>query len=433
MTSGKLILEELAQEARVLDNTDPLKDFRERFYIPKRDDQLVHYFTGNSLGLQPRTAAQYLNEELEAWRTLAVDGHFEGKRPWYHYHTFFSEHLARLLGCRPHECVAMGSLTANLHLLMVSFYRPRGRRYKIVCEKDPFPSDLYAFWSQARFHGYDAKEAVIFFPDNDLSEKDLAAFIRSQGDDVAVVVLSGVHYLSGRFFNPEPLAQAAHEVGAFFGLDLAHTVGNIPLNLHEAGVDFACWCSYKYLNSGPGAVGGLYVHEKHGGTADIPRFEGWWGTNAATRFLMEDRFEPAVGAEAWQLSNAPVLNMAAHLASLEIFSEAGMPSLRAKSVLLTGFLEKGLRRVAETDFPVKFALLTPAEPERRGCQLSLAFENATEGRKLFEYLLAHKVVADWRRPNVMRLAPVPLYNTFTDIAEALKVFISGAASLKLGS
>lgn len=417
------------QEALVLDAGDPLKNFRDRFYIPEREGHPVHYFTGNSLGLQPKAAAIYLNEELEAWRNLAVDGHFEGKRPWYHYHTFFSEHLARLLGCRPHECVAMGSLTANLHFLMVSFYRPQGRRFRIICEKDPFPSDLYAFWSQARFHGYDPKEAVVFLPDNNLPEEDIAGFIKTLGEEVAVVILGGVHYLSGRYYNPEPLARAAHDVGAYFGLDLAHAIGNIPLYLHNAEVDFACWCSYKYLNSGPGAVGGLYVHEKHGGVADIPRFEGWWGTNATTRFLMEDRFDPAPGAEAWQLSNAPVLNMAAHLASLEIFSEAGMPALRAKSVLLTGFLEKGLRRLAEADFPVRFTLLTPHEPERRGCQLSLAFENEAEGHRLFERLLARHVVVDWRRPNVMRLAPVPLYNTFTDVAETLGILLAEASLL----
>lgn len=423
MSSLSSLSESWFQEAAALDATDPLNHFRERFYIPEKNGKPVHYFTGNSLGLQPKNASLYLSEELEAWRTLAVDGHFEGKRPWYHYHTFFSEHLARLLGCRPHECVATGSLTANLHFLMVSFYRPKGRRFKILCEHKPFPSDLFAFWSQARFHGYNPEEAVVFLPDNSLAEEDIAAFIRHLGEELAVVVLGSVHYLSGRFFNPEPLAEAAHETGALFGLDLAHTIGNIPLGLHAADVDFACWCSYKYLNSGPGSTGGLYVHEKHGGTTDIPRFEGWWGTNAKTRFLMEDRFEPAPGAEAWQLSNAPVLNMAAHLASLEIFSEAGMPALRAKSVLLTGFLEKGLKRLMQEDLPVRFTLLTPADPQRRGCQISLAFENASEGLRLFESMSSGNVVADWRRPNIMRLAPVPLYNTFTDVAAALDVML----------
>ncbi|MCS6978626.1 MAG: kynureninase [Flavobacteriales bacterium] len=427
MSRAASYIEAWRQEALQRDAADALAPFREKFYIPERSGRPVHYFTGNSLGLQPRRAATYLEEELEAWRTLAVDGHFEGKRPWYHYHTFFSEHLSRLLGCHPFECVAMGSLTANLHLLLASFYRPRGRRIKILCERRPFPSDLYAFRSQARFHGLDPAEAVVELPDNAMSEEDIAAFIRDLGEELAVVVLGGVHYLSGRFFRPALLAHAAHEVGAFFGLDLAHAVGNVPLNLHADQVDFACWCSYKYLNSGPGAVGGLFVHDMHGGRADIPRLEGWWGTDARTRFRMEDRFDPAPGAEAWQLSNAPVFNMAAHLAALEIFSEAGMSALREKSLALTGFLEKGLRTLSEAFPPAPFKLITPDDPEQRGCQLSLQFVAEDVGRRVFRHLQSRHIVADWREPATLRLAPVPLYNTFADVAAALEALAQGLA------
>ncbi|MCS6980844.1 MAG: kynureninase [Flavobacteriales bacterium] len=419
MSRLEKLRESWMHQAHLADAADPLKWLRAHFHIPEKDGRPVVYFTGNSLGLQPRKAAQYIAEELEAWRTLAVDGHFQGKRPWYHYHTFFSEHLASLLGCQPQECVAMGSLTANLHLLLVSFYRPQGQKFKILCEQNPFPSDLYAFWSQARFHGYDPQEAVVELPHNDMAEEEIAQYIESLGDELAVVVFGGVHYLSGRFFRPGPLVQAAHRVGAFFGLDLAHAIGNIPLTLHDDEVDFACWCSYKYLNSGPGAVGGLYVHEKYGGLRDIPRFEGWWGTRSDTRFLMERSFDPAPGAQAWQLSNAPVFNMAAHLAALELFSQVGIEALRHKSIQLTGFLEQGLDQLNEALPHRSFSLLTPRDPALRGCQLSIIFEDEETGQRVFKTLLSEGVVVDWRQPRVMRMAPVPSYNTFEDVARCL--------------
>jgi len=415
-------IDDIKNQALQKDDEDTLAHFRDKFHIPRKNGKDVCYLTGNSLGLQPREARRFIEEELEVWRSLAVDGHFNGKRPWFDYHLFFSDHLAHLTGARASECVAMGSLTANLHFLMVSFYQPRGNRFKILCENKPFPSDLYAFSSQARFHGFDPQKAVVQLPHLEMSEEEIADYIEYLGDSLAVVILGGVHFLTGRRFNLKKIAESAHKVGAYFGTDLAHAIGNVPLSLHDHLVDFACWCSYKYLNSGPGAVGGIFVHEKYFNNREIPRLEGWWGADAQKRFLMEDTFIPAEGAQAWQLSNAPVINMAAHLCALEIFSDAQIQNLRLKSIKLTAFLDNALRKINELFDREYLKILTPGDPEQRGCQLSVEFKE--KSKDLYKYLLDQGIIVDWREPGIVRMAPVPLYNKFSDIALTIETIIN---------
>jgi len=411
--------------ARALDTQEPMPTRRVEFHVPQHNGEDTIYFTGNSLGLQPKAAANALQTELDDWATHGVEGHFRARHPWVSYHERFAEGLAQLVGAKTEEVVAMNALTVNLHLLLVSFYRPEGKRRKILCEAKAFPSDQYALASQVRFHGGDPETDIIEIAPREgtsvIEEADIEDMLRTCGDEIALVMMGGVQYFTGQWLDMDRITRAAHAAGAVCGFDLAHAVGNVPLQLHAWDVDFACWCTYKYLNSGPGAVAGAFVHSRHVGGKSIPRFEGWWGHNAERRFLMESQFDSMGTAEAWQMSNAPVFNMAIHAASLDQFSSIGMEALRAKSLRLTAYLEAGIQTVARHN-EVQLEVITPADPSRRGCQLSMVAHGF--GRELFQTLTDAGVVADWREPNVIRMAPVPLYNTFEDIARFVHVLKS---------
>lgn len=402
--------------ARKMDKADPLRNFRKEFYIPRINGREAIYLCGNSLGLQPRSAAAYLAEELEDWRRLGVEGHLHARRPWLNYHHQFSKSLARLTGAKPEEVVCMNNLTVNLNLMMVSFFRPEGKRTKVIVEGNAFPSDYYAVEQQLRFHGLDPEENIVeLLPRSGeitLRTEDILTVIKKNKEQTALVLLGAVNYYTGQLFDLPAIAGACHEAGITLGLDLAHAIGNAELKLHDWQVDFAVWCSYKYLNSGPGAVSGVFIHNKYASRPDLPRFAGWWGNDEKTRFKMEKHFYPKAGADGWQMSNAPVLNMAAHLASLEIFDRAGMKNLRKKSLKLTAYLEFMLHSTLNGAEPA-VAIITPSEPEARGCQLSLVA--GKNGRKLFNRITKSGVIADWREPDVIRVAPVPLYNTFEDV------------------
>jgi kynureninase len=408
--------------ANSLDKADPLKSFRSQFHIPKVNGKPSLYFTGNSLGLQPKRAAQFIHEELKDWSNLGVEGHLHGKRPWLYYHKFAKKALAELVGAKPIEVVAMHQLTVNLHLLMISFYNPTPQRFKIIAESGAFPSDQYAFESQIKLHGLDPVKALIELEprkgEHELRTEDIIEAIRKHGDQVALVLFSGVQYYTGQFFDLRAITKAGHEVGAYVGFDLAHAVGNVPLHLHRDDVDFAVWCSYKYLNSGPGSVAGAFVHEKHARNNSLKRLAGWWGHNEKERFLMQKGFKPMPGADGWQLSNFPVMAGAPHLASLDLFQLAGIKTLRKKSVLLTGYLEFLLRQIDPEE--KRFLILTPRNPEQRGCQLSIFIKQ--KGKQVFEALSEAGVIADWREPNVIRVAPVPMYNTFRDVYTFAQLF-----------
>jgi kynureninase len=401
-----------------LDEKDPLKKYRKEFLIPNFHKEKVVYFTGNSLGLQPKRVGSYIQQELDDWAKWGVEGHFHAARPWFAYHEFLSEKASRIVGANPSEVVVTHSLTTNLHLLMVSFYQPKGKRTKIICEAKAFPSDQYALESQIRYHGLDPDETLIEIAPREgehlINEDDIIAAIENAGDELALVLFGGVNYYTGQFFDLKRITEAGHNAGAYVGFDLAHAAGNVMLHLHDWGVDFAAWCSYKYLNSGPGNVSGMFVHERHENKPELPRFAGWWGYDKATRFQMKPGFVPMKGAEGWQLSNAPVLGMSAHLAALDLFDEVGMTALREKSELLTGFLEFVIHDISNRHSDkVNFEIITPKEKEKRGCQLSILVHG--QGKSLFDALSERGVVADWREPNVIRIAPTPLYNTFEDV------------------
>ena len=404
--------------ARRCDAADPLRLLREEFYFPVFGDQPAVYFAGNSLGLQPRSTQDYIVDDLEDWANLGVEGHFHARHPWFRYQDFLTDQLAQLLGAKPVEVVSMGSLTSNLHLLLVSFYRPTSKRYKIMVEFDAFPSDLYAVETQARYHGFDPEDAVIYLQpregEHTLRHEDILASIREHGESLATVMLGAVNYYTGQFFDLAGITTAAHAVGATCGFNLAHATGNVPLSLHDWNVDYACFCSYKYLNAGPGGVSGIFVHERFADDAALPRLAGWWGNDPDSRFKMPRNFVPARGARSWQQSNAPVFSMAALRASLDVFSKAGMMEpLRRKSLELTGYLEYIITQVNRQHQIPPVTIITPSEPARRGCQLSMIVR--PNGRKVFEALQAHGVIVDWREPDVIRAAPVPLYNTFEDV------------------
>ncbi|MEZ4925689.1 MAG: kynureninase [Saprospiraceae bacterium] len=401
--------------AQKLDSQDPIKSYRDQFIFPQHAGKPVRYFCGNSLGLQPVAAKQALLDELDQWAEFGVEGHFKGNKPWMYYHKFLTEPTAKLVGALPHEVVVMNTLTVNLHLLMVSFYRPDSKRYKIIMEAGAFPSDQYAIETQVKFHGFDPDQAIIEVAPREgeetLRTEDILKVIEKEKDSLALVMFSGVNYYTGQFFDLPAITRAGHQAGALVGFDLAHTAGNLPLQLHEWGPDFAVWCSYKYLNSGPGGPSGVFVHERHANNPALPRFAGWWGHHEDERFKMKKGFIPMTGAEGWQISNAQIFSFAAHLASLKIFEDVGMEALRNKSLLLTGFLEYILRDIFTEKLP--FKLISPDDPESRGCQISVLTDS--NGRKLFHYLTDNGVIADWREPNVIRFAPVPLYNSFDDI------------------
>lgn len=403
--------------ARQLDEQDPLRNFRDKFYFPTFHEKTVRYFTGNSLGLQPKSVASYIQQELEDWQKFGVEGHFLAKRPWFAYHENLTEKVAKIVGAKPIEVVVTHSLTTNLHLLMVSFYRPQGKRTKILCEAKAFPSDQYALESQVKFHGLNLADHLVEVGPREgeqlIREEDILSKIEEVGEELALVMIGGVNYYTGQLFDMAEITKAGHSVGAVVGFDLAHAAGNINLKLHEWGVDFAAWCGYKYLNSSPGGVSGMFVHERHSNKPELPRFAGWWGYDKSTRFMMEPGFKPMQGAEGWQLSNAPVLGMAAHLASVEIFDEAGMDRIGEKRDLMTAFLEFVIDEISERNKDrVSFELITPRDKTKRGAQLSIMAKG--QGKALFDALSAEGVLADWREPNVIRIAPAPLYNSFED-------------------
>ena len=417
MPSTARLPEELTEEyARTLDQADELAPFRERFAIPQRNGTPVVYLCGHSLGLMPKDAPAAIAQELDAWARLGVEGHFHAPRPWFSYHREVSAALAELLGALPHEVVAMNSLTVNLHLLLASFYRPRGQRRKILLEHFPFPSDLYVAQTHVRWHGLDPQDVLEPLAprpgEATLRTEDICRRIEELGEELALVFMSGVHYYTGQRFDVEAITAAAHRAGALAGFDLAHAIGNVELRLHDWEVDFAAWCSYKYLNSGPGGVGGIFVHERHGLDPGRFRLGGWWGTPESVRFQLLEEFSPAPGAEGWQLSNAPILPLAVHRVALRLFQEAGPERLYRKRERLTAYAQRWIDYVRSRLPAAPLRVITPPPPER-GAQLSLLVER--DGGKLYSALQEANIVVDWREPNVIRLAPVPLYNSFADL------------------
>ncbi|MBT8199722.1 MAG: kynureninase [Acidimicrobiia bacterium] len=407
--------------AEHLDAIDPLSEFRDRFIVPSVDGESVVYLVGNSLGLQPRKAQQILNEEMKLWAEKGVAGHFDQRRPWVDYHTQPGVSMASLVGARPAEVVLMNTLTVNLHLLMISFYQPTANRHKILIEDRAFPSDHFAVESQIAQRGFDpATSLATVHPrpgEDTLHTADILDAINELGPELALVLLPGIQYYTGQVLAMSEIVAAAHGVGARVGFDLAHAIGNVEMSLHDWGVDFAAWCTYKYLNAGPGAIAGAFVHERHL-SADLPRLQGWWGHELASRFEMETEFRPEPSADAWSVSNAPILSMAPIVASMEIFDEVGMPALREKSRLQSGYMDYllGVR------LPGKVESITPIHPEERGCQLSLrVIADDIDGRQVYERLQASNVACDWRYPAVVRVAPTPLYNTFSDIYRFVEI------------
>jgi kynureninase len=405
-----------------MDQRDPLKDYRDRFLIPKTSSGDCIYLCGHSLGLQPKTAAAYVEQELKDWAALGVEGHFHAKNPWMRYHRLLTEQTAELVGAKPLEVVVMNSLTVNLHLMMVSFYRPTKERHKIVVERGAFPSDQYAVKSQISFHGFDPAASLIELTprpgESCLHDEDIDALIEREGHEIALIMLGGVNYATGQAFDMARITRAGHARGCVVGFDLAHAAGNLLLKLHEWGPDFAVWCSYKYLNGGPGCIAGCFVHERYTHSWELPRFAGWWGHDEGSRFEMGPEFQPMPGVDGWQLSNPSIVSLAILRASMDIFHEAGIEQLRAKSVVLTGYLEFLLNQNASR----KFSIATPREKERRGAQLSIRVPE--RGRALCEQLNREGIVGDWREPDTFRVAPVPLYNSFQDVFRFARRFMA---------
>jgi kynureninase len=403
--------------ANGLDEKDPLRDFRDKFFIPQHNGTDCVYFTGNSLGLQPKTVSQFVQQELDDWAKMGVEGHFHAKNPWMPYHEIFPSQLSKIVGCKENEVVVMNSLTVNLHLLMISFYRPTKERYKIICEAKAFPSDQYALETQVEHHGFNPEDAIVEVKPREgeyaIRHGDIISTIKQFSNQTALILLGGVNYYTGQLFDMKAITEAAHSVGAYAGFDLAHAAGNVELKLHDWNVDFACWCSYKYLNSGPGGVAGIYINEKHAANTELPRFAGWWGYTKETRFKMDKGFEAIPTAEGWQLSNAPILSMAAHKASLDIFEEAGMERLHAKRKMLSDYLLFIIDYCNKQSGEKIIEVITPRSENERGCQVSMLMMK--KGKEIFDELTSQGAIADWREPNVIRVAPVPLYNSFEDI------------------
>lgn len=424
--NSKMQFENSKEFAQKLDQQDPLSSYRDQFLFPKVNGKEVIYFTGNSLGLQPKNTKKYVDEVMKDWAELAVEGHFYADKPWWDYHERLAKPLSRIVGANPSEITVMNTLTVNLHLLMVSFYRPQEKRYKIICEEKAFPSDQYMLHSQVRFHGYDPKDAIVEIKkrpgEHNFRIEDILSTIKSVGEECALILIGGVNYYTGQVFDMKTITKAGHDIGAFVGWDLAHGAGNIELKLHDWDVDFASWCSYKYMNSGPGNASGCFVHERFHDRKDIPRFEGWWGTKKESRFLMEPEFEPMPNADAWQLSNAPILSLAPYLASLELFEKVGMEALIEKRNLIVAYLEFVLKSI-DLEVESTFEIITPSSQEERGTQLSVFLHG--EGRKLFDYLMKNGVITDWREPNVIRLAPAPFYCSYEDMYEFGQILKKG--------
>lgn len=402
-----------------MDDADPLATFRDCFHIPKHQQLDSVYLCGNSLGLMPKKAGELIGQELDDWAKLAVEGHFHGERPWVEFHDNLTQQTARLVGAKPHEVVCMNSLTVNLHLMLVSFYRPDGPRNKILIEKPAFPSDRYALVSQLHWHGLNPDDHLLELGPNEgehfIRYENLERTLQKHGSEIALVLWPGVQYYSGQSFDLQRVSELAGSHGCRIGFDLAHAVGNVPMSLHDSGADFAVWCTYKYLNAGPGAVAGCFVHEKNL-TQDLPRLAGWWGHNKSSRFQMGPDFDPIATAEGWQLSNPPVLSMTPLIASMELFDQAGMTALRQKSEVLTGYLEFLIYELLAT----KLDILTPADASQRGCQLSIQVKSG-QGRTVFEGLQKNHVICDWREPDVIRLAPAPMYNSFADVHRCVMI------------
>jgi len=415
--------------AQQLDRQDALRNYKNEFIFPQHKGKDVIYFTGNSLGLQPKRTKTYVDEVMNDWANLAVEGHFYAEKPWWDYHERFANPLSKIVGAKPSEVTVMNTLTVNLHLLMVSFYRPTKSRYKIICEEKAFPSDQYMFQSQVQFHGYQPEDAIVEIKrregEHNIRLEDVLAKIEEVGNELALVLIGGVNYYTGQVFDIKAITAAGHQVGAIVGWDLAHAAGNIKLELHDWKVDFACWCSYKYMNSGPGNASGCFIHEKHHNDDSLPRFAGWWGHNKARRFKMEPNFEPVHGADGWQISNLPILSLAPYLASVELFAEVGMDALITKRNQITGYLEFILHEI-DKEVDSVFEIITPAKPEERASQLSVFFHG--QGRSLFDYLMKNGVVTDWREPNVIRFAPVPLYCSFEDMYDFGQILKTGILS-----
>ena len=403
-----------------MDQNDPLASYRNAFHIPKEDNgKNWLYFTGNSLGLQPKSTKLAIDQELNDWAKLGVEGHFEAKNPWMPYHEFLTESMAKSVGAKPIEVVVMNTLTTNLHLLMVSFYNPTPKRCKILIESDAFPSYRYAVQTQLEFHGFDANECLVEWHPRKgetlLRIEDLEHILEEQGDEIALLLIGGVNYYTGQYLNLKEIAKLGHAKDCKVGIDLAHGVGNIQPELHDSGVDFAAWCTYKYLNSGPGSLGGIFVHERYANDKTLKRFAGWWSQNKATRFNMRQPLDITPGAEGWQLSNPPILSMAAIKASLDLFNEVGMTALRQKSLKLTAYLEF---LINELNHP-HINIITPSNPNERGCQLSIKVKNAD--KTLHKQLIENHVITDWREPDVIRCAPVPFYNSFEDVFRMVEI------------
>jgi len=417
--------------AQQLDEQDELYKYRDEFLFPSINGKNVIYFTGNSLGLQPKRTKAYVDEVMSDWARLAVEGHFYADKPWWDYHERFAIPLGGIVGAKPSEITVMNTLTVNLHLMMVSFYRPTAKKYKIICEEKAFPSDQYMFQSQAKFHsqhlGINPSEIIVEIKrregEHNIRLEDVLAKIEEVGDEVALVLIGGVNYYTGQVFDMKTITAAAQKTGAYVGWDLAHAAGNVELKLNEWGVDFACWCSYKYMNSGPGNASGCFVHEKHHHDTELPRFAGWWGHNKERRFKMEPNFEAVQGADGWQISNLPILSLAPYLASVEMFAEVGMTKLIKKRNLLTAYLEFILHEIDKEIDGTEFEIITPQNQEERACQLSVYLHG--QGRSLFDYLMKNGVITDWREPNVIRLAPAPFYCSFEDMYEFGQILKAG--------
>jgi kynureninase len=404
---------EFAQE---LDRQDELSSYRNEFSFPQVNGKNVIYFTGNSLGLHSKRAKKYVDEVMTDWENLAVEGHFYAEKPWWDYHERFANPLSKIVGALPSEVTVMNTLTVNLHLMMVTFYKPTPKRFKILCEAKAFPSDQYMIQSQVKFHGLNPEDAIVEIQrregEHNIQLEDVLAKIEEVGDELALVLIGGVNYYTGQVFDMKTITEAGHKAGAYVGWDLAHAAGNIKLELHDWNVDFAAWCSYKYMNSGPGNASGCFIHEKHHNNTSLPRFAGWWGHNKERRFKMEPTFDPVRGAEGWQISNLPILSLAPYLASVEMFDEIGMDALIVKRNRITSYLEFILQEISK-EVNGSFEIITPSNQEARACQLSVFLHG--EGRSLFDYLMKNGVITDWREPNVIRLAPVPLYCSFEDM------------------
>ncbi len=403
-----------------MDRQDPLSRFRSQFYIPKMETgEDVVYLCGNSLGLQPKSTSESIQQELLDWKNYGVEGHFHAKNPWMPYHEFLTDAMARVVGGKPSEVVVMNTLTVNLHLMMVSFYRPKGKRVKVIIESDAFPSDKYAVQSQMEMHEIDPKKALIELTprkgERCLRAEDIEEVIRKEGEEVALIMIGNTNYYTGQYFDMQRITSVGHEYGCIVGFDCAHGAGNVDLQLHDCGVDFAVWCNYKYLNSGPGSLGGCFVHERHAKKNGLIRFKGWWGHNKETRFGMRDDFDAIPGAEGWQLSNPPILSMAAIKASLEIYDDAKISNLRKKAVSLTGYMEYLLNSLDNRNIEI----ITPSDPDQRGSQLSIFVKNAD--KKLFQQITSKGVMADWREPGVIRVSAVPLYNSYEDVYRFVEI------------